>query len=97
MHVSRAMPLLLVHFLGVIRRIWRGGDAGGVHRIRIRLRARAPFIGQTKCLRPLHVYTYIYIPETSARFARAMAHGMTLWDYIMGSDYGTILRDNITG
>ena len=34
---------------------------------------------------------------SSARFARAEAYGMIVWDYITGSYYRIILRDNITG
>ena len=33
----------------------------------------------------IHIYAYIYLQESSARFARAMAYGIILQDYIMGS------------
>ena len=44
-----------------------------------------------------YIYIYIYILESSARFARAMAYGIILQDYIKGLHYRIILWDNITG
>ena len=45
-------------------------------------------------------HIYIYILESSARFARAMAYGIILRDYILGLYHRIILRitlrDNIT-
>ena len=43
----------------------------------------------------VHVYIYIYILGSSARFARADAYGIRLWDYITGFSHAIILRDNI--
>ena len=39
----------------------------------------------------------MYVLASSARFARAEAHGIISWDYIMGLYYGITLQDNITG
>ena len=50
----------------------------------------------------MYIYTYnyiciyIYLLESSVRFARAMAYGITLQDYITGLYHGITLRDNIT-
>ena len=48
-----------------------------------------------------YINIYIYILGSSARFARAKAYGIILWDYIfwdciMELYYGIILRDTIT-
>ena len=40
---------------------------------------------------------HIYAPGSSARFARAEAHKITLWDYITGLYHGIILLDTIMG
>ena len=40
---------------------------------------------------------HIYILRSSARFARAEAYRIILWDFIMGLYYGMIFRDDITG
>ena len=48
------------------------------------------------CIQNAWTYVYIYILESSARFARALAYGIILRDNIMGSYHGIILRDNIT-
>ena len=44
-----------------------------------------------------HIYIYIYTVGSSARFARAEAYRIILWDYITGLYYGIILRDHISG
>ena len=45
----------------------------------------------------IYMYIYTYILGSSARFARAEAYGFISWDYMMGSYYGIILPDNMTG
>ena len=45
----------------------------------------------------MNIYIYIYILDSSARFARAMAYGIILRDYVTGLYHGIILRDKITG
>ena len=47
------------------------------------------------CIKDHTLYVHIHVLETSARFERAMAHGITVRHYMMGLYYGIILQDYV--